>query len=174
MRKAVLLLLVSLLALAVTAADRPDAYTIVDTPLAQGPFSDAAHVAELPVHTSVSVETRKGGWYQVNLATGQSGWLRMTTLEFTGTLGRVRNSALTAMLGLFESGRSGASGATATTGVRGLNTGDIANATPDTAAVDGLKAWAATPDDARQYSAQLPLKPHAVDYVDAAGKPGKP
>lgn len=174
MRKGIFLLMMGLLAVAVAATDKPDAYTVVDTSLAAGPFSDATHVADLPAHTNVSVQSRKGGWYQVSIASGQTGWLRMTTLEFTGTVARVRNSALAAMLSLFESGRSGASGATATTGVRGLNSGDIADAKPDTAAVDGLKTWAATPEDARQYSAQLPLKPHSVDYVGADGKPGKP
>ncbi|MFI4921341.1 MAG: SH3 domain-containing protein [Gammaproteobacteria bacterium] len=168
------LLLLTLLALGAMAAGRPDAYTVSATPLTTGPFTDAAPVSTLAAHTSVSVLLRKGGWYQVSLDSGQSGWLRMTALKFTSVAGEARNSVLVGLLGLFESGRSGANGTTSSTGVRGLNTGDIAAAKPDTAAVDGLKDWATTPDEARQYSAALPLRPYTVSYLGADGKPGKP
>ena len=168
------LLLLALLAVGAIAAGRPDAYTVSATPLTTGPFTDAATVTTLVAHTNVSVLLRKGGWYQVDLDSGQTGWLRMTTVKFTSVAGQARNSVLVGLLSLFESGRSGANGTTTSTGVRGLNTGDIADSKPDTAAVDGLKAWAATPDEARQYSAALPLRPYSVDYVDADGKPGKP
>ncbi len=168
------LLLLILLALGAMAAAKPDAYTIGDTPLAVGPFTDSTAVSTLAAHTSVSVLLRKGGWYQVSLDSGQTGWLRMTAVKFTSSAGEARNSVMVGLLSLFESGRSGANGTTSSTGVRGLNTGDIANAKPDTAAVDGLKPWAATPDEARQYSAALPLRPYTVDYVDVDGKPAKP
>lgn len=171
-----LLLGVGLLLLGMVAAAVPsDAYTVVDTPLTSSPFSDATSMAALPTHTSVSILARQGGWYQVSLATGQTGWVRMTSLGFnTGTTPKTRNATIAGILGLFSSGRSGAGAGTDTTGVRGLNTGDIAAAKPDTAAVDALKAWIATPDDARQYSAALPLRPNVVVYVGADGKPGKP
>lgn len=165
------LLLFALLALGAVAAEKPDAYTVATTPLTTGPFTDAAPVTTLAAHTNVSVLLRKGGWYQVNLDSGQSGWLRMTAVKFTSVTGQARNSVLVGLLSLFESGRSGANGTTSSTGIRGLNTGDIAHAVPDTAAVDSLKPWVATPDEARQYSAALPLRPYSVKYVDADGKP---
>ena len=174
MRWGACLLLLTLLALGAVAAGRPDAYTVSATPLTTGPFTDAASVTTLAPHTNVSVLLRKGGWYQVNLDSGQTGWLRMTAVKFTSVAGQARNSVLVGLLSLFESGRSGANGTTTSTGVRGLNTGDIADSKPDTTAVDGLKAWAATPDEARQYSAALPLRPYSVEYVGADGKPGKP
>jgi len=159
---------------AVPAAERSDAYTVVETPLNADAFSDAPKVTSVPAHTDLDVLARKGGWYQVSLATGQTGWLRMTAIEFDRPAAKTRSSMVAGILSLFESGRNGAGGATAATGLRGLNTGDIANAKPDTAAVDRLAAWAAKPDDARQYSAALPLVPHSVDYVDADGTAVKP
>lgn len=174
MRRSLAILLTLLALAAAPAAERSDAYTIIPTPLTANPFSDATPVAALPVHTDLTVLARKGGWYQVSLPSGQNGWLRMTALEFNRSPPATRSSALAGVLSLFESGRSGAGGGTAATGLRGLNTGDIAAAKPDTDAVDGLKAWAATPDIARQYSAALPLRPYSVEYVDADGKPSKP
>lgn len=156
----------------VPAAERSDAYTLAVTPLNAQPFNDAAAVATLPAHSEVNVVLRRGGWYQVSSASGTTGWLRMTALAFDQVPTKTRSSTLAGILSLFESGRSG-SGA-AGTAVRGLNTGDIAKAQPDTAAVDNLKNWMATPEAARRYSAELPLRPHSVDYVDADGKPVKP
>ena len=75
MRWGAYLLLLTLLALGAMAAGRPDAYTVSATPLTTGPFTDAAPVSTLAAHTSVSVLLRKGGWYQVSLDSGQSGWL---------------------------------------------------------------------------------------------------
>jgi hypothetical protein len=170
-----LLLIMALLVLsAAPAAERSDAYTIVETPLNADAFSDSAKLTSVPSHTDLNVLARKGGWYQVVLATGQVGWLRLTVIEFDRPAAKTRSSVVAGILSLFESGRNGASGSTATTGIRGLNTGDIANATPDTAAVDGLAVWETKPADARQYSAALPLVPHSVDYVDADGTPVKP
>jgi hypothetical protein len=170
-----LLLIAGLLVLsAVPAAERSDAYTIVDTPLSADAFSDAAKLTNVPSHTDLNVLARKGGWYQVVLATGQTGWLRLTAIEFDRPAAKTRSSVVAGILSLFESGRSGANGTTAATGLRGLNTGDIAKAQPDTAAVDSLDAWEAKAADARQYSAALPLVPHSVAYVDAEGAPVKP
>src|SRR5579859_5741748 len=148
-----LLLLLGVLVFgAVPAAERSDAYTVVEAPLNADAFSDAAKIASVPARTDLNVLTRKGGWYQVSLATGQTGWLRMTAIEFDRPAAKTRSSLVAGVLSLFESGRSGAGGATAATGLRGLNTGDIAHAKPDTSAVDSLATWAAKPDDARQYS----------------------
>lgn len=173
MKRALFLGALLLLVLGVVQADSGSAATTVVTAnLNDGPYSDANNIASVPANTGVTIIERQGGWYHVKLASGQDGWLPMTSL----TLGAAGSSATSAnssssssgwknWFGLFESGRSGASGTTATTGVRGLNTGDIANAKPDPDAVTELEQWAMKPPQATQFAQQLPLKAAKVDYL---------
>jgi len=152
-------LILSLLLLAfgvLHAAAVSTAQTVVAGNLTSGPASDASVVAAVPNATGVSIIERRGGWYHVRLASGQDGWLPMTSIRFdSGSTGTAQN---TDWSGLFQSGRSGASGTTATTGVRGLNTGDIANAKPDIQAVQSLDQWQAKPAQAKDFAAEIPLK----------------
>ena len=164
MRRLLALSAISLLVLGtVHAAAGTNASTIVSGNLTSGPASDASVVAPVPTGTAVSVIERQGGWYHVKLATGQDGWLPMTSIKYDG--GSSGTASSTNWSSLFESGRSGAGGTTASTGVRGLNTGDIANAVPDPAAVKELEKWAAKPPEARQFANQLPAKATSADYL---------
>lgn len=174
MRRALLLGVVLLLVLGVVQADSGSAaQTVVAGNLNDGPYSDANAITSLPTNTSVTIIERQGGWYHVRLASGQDGWLPMTSLQLgsgsSATSASANNSSgWKNWFSLFESGRSGASGTTATTGVRGLNTGDIANAKPDPDAVTELNQWTAKPDEARQFAAGLPLKTVKADYLPKA------
>jgi uncharacterized protein YgiM (DUF1202 family) len=152
-------LILSLLLLAfgvLHAAAVSTAQTVVAGNLSSSPNSDASVVAAVPNATSVDIIERQGGWYHVRLASGQDGWLPMTSIRFDGGTTGVAQS--TDWSSLFQSGRSGAAGSTATTGVRGLNTGDIANAKPDIKAVQSLDKWQAKPNQAKEFAAQIPLK----------------
>ena len=141
---------------ALHAAATSTAQTVVAGNITSSPASDASVVAAVPNATSVSIIERQGGWYHVRLGTGQDGWLPMTSIRFnSGTTGTTQSTDWSS---LFQSGRSGASGDTATTGVRGLNTGDIANAKPDIKAVESLDKWQAKPGEAKAYAAKVPLE----------------
>jgi hypothetical protein len=146
------------------AAAVSTAQTVVAGNLNSAPNTDASVVTAIPNATGVSIIERQGGWYHVRLDSGQDGWLPMTSIRFnSGTTGTAQS---TDWSGLFQSGRSGAGGTTATTGVRGLNTGDIANAVPDPKAVDELNQWQATPDQAKTFAAALPLTADPkIDYL---------
>ena len=152
---------------AVHADSGSSAQTVAATTMNDGPYSDANSVASVPANTSVTILDRQGGWYHVQLGSGQQGWLPMTSLRLSAASanGGGGSNGWGSFFGLFQSGRSGASGTTATTGVRGLNTGDIQNAQPNPGAVTMLNAWIAKPDDARQYAAQLPAKDQQVPYL---------
>jgi len=175
MRRSLLLGALLLLTLGVVQADTGSAaQTVVAGNLNDGPYSDANVVTAVPVNTSVNIIERQGGWYHVKLASGQDGWMPMTSLELGNPSGASTTAASnnsssssgwTSWFSLFESGRSGASGTTATTGVRGLNTGDIANAQPNPAAVAELDQWTMKPADATAFAQQLPLKAVKVDYL---------
>jgi len=174
MRRALLLGVLLLLVLGGVQADSGSAaQTVVTANMNDGPYSDANVITSVPSNTGVTIIERQGGWYHVRLASGQEGWLPMTSLELGSGSSATSASANSSSgwkswFSLFESGRSGASGTTATTGVRGLNTGDIANAKPDPDAVTELNQWMAKPDDARQFAADLQLKPVKVDYLPKA------
>ena len=179
MKRALFLGLLLLLVLGGVQADSGSAATTVVTAnLNDGPYSDANNLASVPANTGVTIIERQGGWYHVRLASGQDGWLPMTSL----TLGAVGSGTTSAnasnnssgwksWFSLFESGRSGASGTTATTGVRGLNTGDIANAKPNPEAVTELEQWAVKPPEATEFAQQLPLKSTKVDYLPKEKQP---
>ena len=162
-----LIFLVMLIALGVHAASQSSAQTIIATALNTAPYSDAGAVASLPVSTNVNIIERQGGWYHVRLASGQDGWLRMTSIRMNSasTGGSGSSWGFGWLSSLFESGRSGATGVTATTGVRGLNSGDVANAKPDPQAANEITAWSVTPLQARQFAQQLNLKPEQVAYL---------
>src|SRR5579871_6121814 len=122
---------------AVHAAASSTAQTVVAGNIVSGPHSDASVVTAVPNGTAVTVLERQGGWYHVKTAEGQDGWLPMTSIRYDASSGGTATSG-TDWASLFNSGRSGSGGTTASTGVRGLNTGDIANAKPDPAAVASL------------------------------------
>jgi uncharacterized protein YgiM (DUF1202 family) len=149
------LLTIILILGAVHAAAVSTAQTVVAGNITSSPNSDAKVVAAVPNATGVSIIERQGGWYHVRLASGQDGWLPMTSIRYNS--GATGTAQSTDWSSLFQSGRSGAAGSTATTGVRGLNTGDIANAKPDEKAVAELDKWKAKPNEAKNYAAALPL-----------------
>ncbi|HEX6549321.1 MAG TPA: SH3 domain-containing protein [Gammaproteobacteria bacterium] len=154
----------------VHAAATSNAQTVANVNLNDGPYSDAHTVAAVPPNTGVTILERRGGWYRVRLASGKDGWIPMTSLRF-GSTNSAGSSWNASDFNLFESGRAGGSGTTATTGVRGLNTGDIANARPDPQAVNELDGWTATPNQARQFAKQLSLRAQKIPYLpDAGGK----
>jgi len=166
-RWGVILLTLLLVTVAVHATSQSTAQTVLETPLNSAPYSDATPITTLPSGTNITIIERQGGWYHVRLNSGQDGWLQMTSIRMNNTSSGSSGSGwgFGWLSSLFESGRSGATGVTATTGVRGLNTGDIANAKPDPQATNEITAWSATPQQARQFAQQLDLKPEEVPYL---------
>ena len=158
MRRWLGLLTIMLILGAVHAAAVATAQTVVAGKLTSGPHSDASVVTAVPDGAAVTVIERQGGWYHVRTADGQDGWLPMTSIRYNSSGSGSAAAPGTDWAGLFNSGRSGAGGSTATTGVRGLNTGDISNATPDIQAVEGLDKYQAKPDEAKAFAAQVPLQ----------------
>lgn len=175
MKHTFIVLLALLLPFAVTASAGSPAQTIQATALNAEPYSDARAVQQLPDKTHLTLMERKGGWYHVRLANGQRGWVRMISVRLgEGSEAPAGGGwSLGGVNALFQSGRANTTTAATTTGVRGLNEGTIQNAVPDPQAVLALAQFAATPDAARQYAAQLKLKPEQVTYLPADAKGGK-
>lgn len=131
------------------------------TPLLQEPYSDAAVHSELAPQTAVQVLARKGAWMQVRVGEAQ-GWVRLLAV-------RMQTQGTTGASGLAQAANvalSGSSGTAVATGVRGLDQEQIANATPDLAAVDGMDAHAASAEQAQAFAAEAPgLQPQTLDEL---------
>jgi len=165
MRTLLTLVLCGLLAPSVTQAEEQLATTLQTTPLYAEPYSDAATIATLRPKQQVTVLLRKGGWYQVQHGS-QTGWLRMSYIRFgDGTVAKADGSGVAQTLRLLSTGRSGASGVTVATGIRGLDSADMVNATPDHQAVNRLDRYQATTEQAQQFAAGAHLKSQPLGYI---------
>ena len=151
MRKAALLL--ALLALPVLAAVQTGT-TTRSAELRSTPFSDGKTLQTLPQGTTVEVVKRMGGWYEVKAGASQ-GWVRMWLLRFSTQASGGANARETAQV--IRSGRASSTYTTATTGVRGLSEEELANATPNPAAVQSLEQLAVAPNDAQAFAKKASL-----------------
>lgn len=136
-----------------------------DSELRSEPYSDARVITELKSHSTVTILSRRGGWYQARTAARQTGWLRMSAIR----LGELRSgsSGVGETLRFLSTGRSGSSGVTVATGIRGLSAADVANAKPNHQAVNRLARYQSSSPQARSYAAQAKLKSRKVAYMSA-------
>ncbi len=140
-----------------------------DTELRHEPFSDAGITAQLKANNRLTVFKRQGGWYQVRHGE-QQGWVRMSAIRL-GEAPAGGSSGIVDTLRFLGSGRSGASGVTVATGIRGLDAADVANATPDHAALKQLDRIRISPSQARAFAAEAKLKCHSLAYLKAEAQP---
>jgi len=141
------------------------ATVVRDTELKSEPYADAQTVQTLKSKQKVEIGERRGGWYQAQSSSGKSGWVRLTSVLFSSTQGK-GSSGLSSATQFLTTGRSGSSGVTAATGVRGLDSADVVNATPNPQAVSDLDKVSVSANDSRKYAAAEKLKAHQIGYVD--------
>lgn len=159
--KIILLALLALLPGAVLAAD---AGTIKeDTTLRTAPAGEA--VAPLREGVLVEVGQRDGGWYQVTLTDGRSGWVRLmdVRLDEQGE----EDSLFGGLWSWLNSGPQRTHSGTTTAGIRGLSAEDIqssGNREPQT--VDDIRAFRVDADDARKFAASHGLESHTVAELE--------
>ena len=108
------------------------------------PSSNAQQVTQAPVNEQLEVVDRRGAWYEVNSSSGWRGWIRLAAIRLTSL---TQKKSGTSASGLFEPA--------ATVGVRGLDEGSLARAQPDYAALQRLRAYRASPQDADRFAAEL-------------------
>src|SRR5512139_1040771 len=144
------------------------ASVVRDTDLKAEPFADAKSVDQLKATQQVEVGERRGGWYKAKSSDGKSGWLRLTAILLNSKQG-AGNSGVGSTAQFLSTGRSGSSGVTAATGIRGLDSADVVNSTPNIAAVEKLDALNVTSDDSRGFAAKEHLTAQSIDYLPAGG-----
>ncbi|GAB3550431.1 hypothetical protein GCM10027343_33430 [Noviherbaspirillum agri] len=131
--------------------------------------SDAAVVASLPENTRVEVLGRKGAWSEVRTASGQNGWLRMTTLKPANAASAPSSAnPIGALQNLLSSGRT-SNTATVTTGVRGLDEEDLRNAQANPAELAKMQQFAVDRRKAEGFAQRNRLVPQSVEELPPPG-----
>lgn len=160
MRLGRIVLLASAWALSAATAEAAErGLTIRAADLFAEPFTDAAKLGALAANQPVTILERRGGWLAVEAA-GRKGWVRMLLVRLEAA---PQAGASTAGM------RTGSRGSTLATGVKGLDDGDIRNASIDRAQLAELDSLGANDEAARRTAAAKNLKESAVSYL----KPGK-
>jgi hypothetical protein len=140
--------------------------------------SDAALLAALSKDTKVEILARKGAWSQVRTAAGQTGWVRMLSLQGeaqpdAAAPAQAAANPLAGLGTLLSSGRT-ENTATVTTGVRGLSEEDIQNAQAKPDELEKLKQFTADQKTAQAYAVRSKLTPAKIEYMAAPAAPASP
>ncbi len=108
------------------------------------PSSDAKALTQAPVNEPVQILDRRGAWYEVSSTSGWRGWLRMASIKLT-SLTQAKKSNVSSPLE-----------PAAVSGVRGMDEASLSRAQPDYNALNRLKQYRVTPQDADRFAAELP------------------
>lgn len=170
MRRTLLALLAAFSLVLPAQAQEPQSATALrNTELRAEPFSDAAIVARVKSQSVLTILQRQGGWYQARDSRNRTGWLRMSTIRIgTGSAAQGGDGGIAQTLNFLSTGRSGASGVTVATGIRGLDSADVANATPDHAAVKRLDRYKVSAARAKNFALNAKLRSQRINYVEEA------
>lgn len=154
------------IALACSAAQAGNAYTVRPTDLKEKPFTDAKTLATLPGSSKVEVVQRRGSWNQIK-AGDKTGWVKMLSLRLGGSF---QAGGDTGVRSLFNVASTGRSGSMMTTGVRGLSEEKLHNPQPNPQAFAELHGYAVDKASAQRFAAAGSLKAAKVGYLPAPAK----
>ena len=144
------------------------ARTVQETVVRSAPETQAKQVAVLPAGTAVELKARQGGWYQVNVKKGQSGWLPLMAVRIEGGVPKhEKASGLGSLLGTY---RTGSSGVTVATGVRGLDAVDLKNSQPNMEELQKIDKYSCSDAEARSYADKAGLHSRDIAWIQTADK----
>jgi hypothetical protein len=106
------------------------------------PSAGAQPVVQAPANEAVEIHDRRGAWYEVSSSSGWRGWVRLASIKITSL---TQTKSKTTLPGQ----------PTAVVGVRGLDEAALARAQPDYAALERLRQYRSTPQDAQRFAAEL-------------------
>jgi len=131
------------------------------TELRSEPLASADVVAKLAAQQAVEITARQGAWAGLKTQDGQEGWARILNLR-TGA-GQGSAGGGDPLAAVFKTGSRGSSVATA---VKGLSAEELMSASANHADVALLDQYAAAPDDATGFAAEVPLATQPVAYLE--------
>jgi Zn-dependent protease with chaperone function len=132
------------------------------------PKLDAAKVSTLKRDAAVTISAQQGLWYQLQLAAGQTGYVRVNDIRVTNAAtadGGAAQPGLTA-------GQAGAGRATETAAVRGIDETELKTAAFNQAELDKMTASRVDDATASAHAATRGWEATRVAYADER-KPGK-
>src|SRR5690606_15695087 len=121
----------------------------------------AGALQQLPANTRLNILKRQGGWYQVQTAGGQQGWVGLLAVRFDKAAG-ARAGNLGALL---ESSTAVQPASGVATGVRGISDDQVGGGGGSgTFALQQLDRYAVTPGSARAFAEQGGLRSQSIAY----------
>lgn len=127
------------------------------TPLKQQPMMQADNITSLQAQQSITINTRQGGWYQVETLdeTKLQGWLPLFFVRFSQSAKTTDKPLdLPSSDSVFKSSQQ----VTSTTGVRGLNRGDIESSTGNFVALVTMQKFELSPSDLGNFAPSVTLQ----------------
>lgn len=144
------------------------ALTVRATDLKAQPFSDAATITRLVENLKVEVLGRKVSWMEIKTP-ANSGWVKMLSLRFESGTPAAKNDA-GALKSLYNLATTGSSGSTVSTDARGLDEYKLSNPSPNPRALELIRNYALTRQDAEKFAKAEKLNMQRLDYRNAAGE----
>jgi uncharacterized protein YgiM (DUF1202 family) len=139
------------------------AYVVQDTELRAEPSHSAPSLGRMGKDTSVMVQARQGGWYQVQTGQSQSGWMPLLSLRFAKDSQARSGSNLGGLLTLGTQSKP-ASGVA--TGIRGISDEELQRGAGGlSGSLQYLESIAAQPAEARAFAQQGGLQSQPVPYA---------
>jgi len=128
------------------------------------PRLDAPKVTTLTRGTSVIISAQQGLWYQVQLAAGMGGFVRVNDVRVAYAGAEGGGASVRALLG----GKSGEGRITETAGVRGIDESELKAAAPNQAQLDAMISNRVDAAAGAAYAAEHGLQATSVAYAAEA------
>ncbi|WP_252273516.1 SH3 domain-containing protein [Pseudomonas subflava] len=158
---AVLLMLAGWLGSAMALADVRSGITVETTALRESAGAGAAVLQQLPAQTRLDIHKRQGGWYQVQTAAGQQGWVALLAVRFDKSAG-AKGGNIGALL---ESSTAVEPASGVATGVRGISDDQVGGGGGSgSLSLQQLDRYAVTPGNARAFAQQGGLRSQSIAY----------
>ena len=163
----------ALVALSVNAEELP---AVVHKPTADvyaQPRLDAPKLATLQRDTAVKISAQQGLWYQLLMAAGAPGFVRVNDVRVAYASAEDGEANLRVLMG----GKAGKGRVTETAGVRGIEESDLKSAALNQGQLDAMVGHRVDAAAAAAYAAEQGWQATSVAYAGeakAAKKPGKP
>ena len=146
-------------------ADMGSAITVEATALRASASNSAASLQELPAESRLRILKRQGGWYQVQTASGQQGWLALLMVRFD----KSANAKGGNISDLLQGSTAVEPASSVATGVRGvtddkLEAGGGASSSP----LQALDRYAVSVSRARAFAQSGGLRSQPIAYPDDA------
>jgi len=132
------------------------------------PSFDAQKLATLERDAAVAIAAQKGLWYEVRLATGETGYVRVNDVRISQGASESGGANLDAL----TSGKAGVGRVTETAGVRGIDESDLKSASFNQAQLDAMVANRADAAAAASHAGERHWEATTIAFANEA-KPGK-